>query len=101
MPIRVSPYSILVRNVLHNLAEDSHEMVIRIFEQAKSMGEELDVQDGFDLYKHMASIRGLFVEALHEYELPSIWLIPTNILVFPSLSMWKIFSKASSGGGSI
>lgn len=82
-PTSVNPYGILVRNILPNFAEDSHEMVVRIFEQAKSRGEEVGVQDGFDLYKQLASIRGLFAEALPEYELRHIWSIPANVCSIP------------------
>lgn len=64
----MNPYTILLSNVLPIFAEDAHEMVIRLFEQAKSSGEEIDVVDGFDLYKQLASIRRLFAEALPEYE---------------------------------
>lgn len=49
-------------------AEDAHEMVIRIIDQAKSMGEEIDIEDGFDLYRKLAEIRRLFVKTIPEYE---------------------------------
>jgi hypothetical protein len=41
-------------------AEDAHEMVIRIMDQAKARGEEIPIEDGFDLYKQLASVRRLF-----------------------------------------
>jgi hypothetical protein len=41
-------------------AEDVHEMIIRILEQAKARGEEIAIDDGFDLYKQLATIRRLF-----------------------------------------
>lgn len=49
-------------------AEDAHEMVIRIIEQAKARGEEIDIQDGFDLYKQLATVRSLFTNTLQGYE---------------------------------
>lgn len=49
-------------------AEDANEMVIRIIEQAKSVGKEIDIEDGFDLYRKLAAIRTLFVKTIPEYE---------------------------------
>jgi hypothetical protein len=43
-------------------AEDAHEMVIRILEQAKERGEEIAIEDGFDLYKGLAAVRQLFTQ---------------------------------------
>lgn len=48
-------------------AEDANEMVIRIIGHAKSLGEEIDIQDGFDLYRQLATIRRLFSDILPEY----------------------------------
>lgn len=99
---RVNPYSILLGNVLPSFAEDSHEMVVRIFEQAKNRGEEVDIQDGFDLYKQLASIRGLFAEALPEYGHPCFHkaFAVANVAVLASRSMWRVSLKAPSGNGS-
>lgn len=47
-------------------AEDAHEMVVRIIEHAKSEGEEIDIEDGFDLYKQLATIRRLFTDTIPE-----------------------------------
>ena len=47
-------------------AEDAHEIVVRILEQAKSKGEEIDMQDGFDLYKQLTETRRVFRETLSE-----------------------------------
>jgi hypothetical protein len=41
-------------------AEDVHVMIIRIMDQAKARGEEIAIQDGFDLYKQLAIVRRLF-----------------------------------------
>lgn len=64
----VNPYATLCLNVLPMFAEDAHEMVIRIIDQAKSMGEEIDIEDGFDLYRKLAEIRALFMKTIPEYE---------------------------------
>lgn len=42
-------------------------MVVRIIGHAKSLGEEIDIQDGFDLYRQLATIRRLFTDTLPEY----------------------------------
>ncbi|KAG0153042.1 hypothetical protein PDIDSM_2001 [Penicillium digitatum] len=56
----VNPHTTLCHNVLPMFAEDAHEMIIRILEQAKARGEEIAIDDGFDLYKQLATIRRLF-----------------------------------------
>lgn len=62
----MNPYNILLTNVLPIFAEDAHEMVVRIIEQAKLRGEDVELEDGFDLYKQLTATRRLFVEALPE-----------------------------------
>lgn len=47
-------------------AEDAHEMVIRILEQANTRNEEIAIEDGFDLYKQLANIRQLFHQTHEE-----------------------------------
>ncbi|PYH42185.1 C2 domain protein [Aspergillus saccharolyticus JOP 1030-1] len=66
----VNPYLILLSNVLPIFAEDAHEMVARIIELEKVRGEATDIQDGFDLYRRLADVRGLFVEALPDVSFP-------------------------------
>ncbi|KAJ5096283.1 C2 membrane targeting protein [Penicillium alfredii] len=66
----VNPYTTLCSNVLPMFAEDAHEMVIRIIEQAKARGEEIDIQDGFDLYKQLATVRSLFTNTLQGVPFP-------------------------------
>lgn len=71
---RVNPHQILLVNVLPLYAEDAQEMVVRVIEQVNERGEEIDLEDGFDLYKKLTGIRHLFVDALPEYDfiLPSV-----------------------------
>lgn len=52
-------------------AEDAQEMVLRINEQAKESGQDIDIQDGFDLYRQFTGIRRLFTETLPEYVNPT------------------------------
>ncbi|KAI9925675.1 hypothetical protein MW887_005474 [Aspergillus wentii] len=66
----VNPYNILLANALPVYAEDAHEMVVRIFEQAKMKEEEIDMQDGFDLYKQLTATRRLFAESLPDVPFP-------------------------------
>lgn len=63
---RVNPYTTLLVNVLPIYAEDAHEMVVRVLEHAKEKGEEIDMQDGFDLYRQLTSTRRYFAETLPE-----------------------------------
>jgi hypothetical protein len=41
-------------------------MIVRIIEHSKSEGEEIDIEDGFDLYKQLAAIRRLFANTIPE-----------------------------------
>ncbi|RHZ60725.1 C2 domain protein [Aspergillus thermomutatus] len=66
----VNPYNILLTNILPIFAEDAHEMVVRIVEQAKSRGEDVELEDGFDLYKQLTATRRLFVEAFPDVAFP-------------------------------
>lgn len=63
---RVNPHLTLCVNILPMFAEDAHEMIVRIIEHAKSEGEEIDIEDGFDLYKQLATIRRLFTNTIPE-----------------------------------
>lgn len=96
----MNPYNILLSNILPIFAEDAHEMVVRIFELVKERGQEIDVEDGFDLYRQLASIRRLFAEALPEYALCPFFCLHANFAARRSPSMWRSFSRASSGNGS-
>ena len=49
-------------------AEDANEMVVRIMDQVKSMGEEIDIEDGFALYRALTTIRRLFTSTMPEYD---------------------------------
>jgi hypothetical protein len=66
----VNPYTTLCSNVLPLFAEDAHEMVIRILEQAKVRGEEIPIEDGFDLYKKLATVRRLFHNTHEDAQFP-------------------------------
>lgn len=63
----VNPYITLCTNVLPMFAEDANEMVVRIIDHAKSTGKEIDIEDGFDIYRQLSRIRRLFADTVPEY----------------------------------
>ncbi|KAJ5632186.1 hypothetical protein N7490_008525 [Penicillium lividum] len=66
----VNPYTTLCLNVLPMFAEDAQEMVIRIIEQTKARDEEIPVEEGFDLYRALATIRRLFTSTIPDDPFP-------------------------------
>lgn len=60
----VEPYNILSQIALPALAQDSHNQIVSIMEHHQNIGEELNVQDGFELYKEMVAIRRFVAETL-------------------------------------
>ena len=49
-------------------SEDSRDLVLKILHTAEQKGEEVPIQDGFDLYKELVDIRRLHGEVLPGYE---------------------------------
>lgn len=66
----VNPYTTLCLNVLPMFAEDAQEMVIRIIEQTKARGEEIAIEEGFELYRALATIRRLFTSTIADDPFP-------------------------------
>lgn len=60
----VNPLTLLVEEILPSFADDARELVARIMELAKERGEEVPVQDGFELYKELVEIRRVHAQAL-------------------------------------
>lgn len=60
----VSPMMCLVEKMFPAYATDARDLVSRIMDVARSKGEEVPVQDGFDLYKEMVEIRRIHSDAL-------------------------------------
>jgi hypothetical protein len=54
----------LVEEVLPAYAADARDLVARIMDVAHSKGEEVPIQDGFDLYKELVEIRRIHGDAL-------------------------------------
>lgn len=63
----MNPLDILLSCVLPMYANDAHDIVIRLIDRAKEQGTEVPVEDGFDLYKGLAAVRRLHMDALPEY----------------------------------
>ncbi|KAH0541734.1 hypothetical protein FGG08_003826 [Glutinoglossum americanum] len=60
----VNPYICLVETVFPAFGEDSKDMIGRILLVTESKGEEVGIQDGFDLYKDLVEIRRMHTQAL-------------------------------------
>ncbi|KAL9078836.1 MAG: hypothetical protein Q9157_002240 [Trypethelium eluteriae] len=60
----VNPFTILVEEIFPSYVADSRDIVKRIMEFAEKKGEPVPVQDGFDLYKELVSIRRVYSDAL-------------------------------------
>ncbi|EKG18203.1 C2 calcium-dependent membrane targeting [Macrophomina phaseolina MS6] len=60
----VNPLNVLVHEILPSYAADARDLVAKIMEYAQQKGEELPIQDGFDLYKELVEIRRIHADAL-------------------------------------
>jgi hypothetical protein len=60
-----SPFKALIETTLPSFEEDCHEIIKRVLQTAQETGVEIDLQDGFDLYKELVEIR-----KMHEAALP-------------------------------
>ncbi|KAK8187200.1 uncharacterized protein BKA78DRAFT_185659 [Phyllosticta capitalensis] len=60
----VNPLNTLVQEVFPSYAADARDLVTRIMDVAHQKGEEVPIQDGFDLYKELVEIRGIHAQAL-------------------------------------
>ena len=68
---RINPLTSLVNVTLPMFAEDAHDMIVRIIQHAKDKGEEVGIEDGFDLYKELSEVRRVYTEALPGYVNPN------------------------------
>lgn len=60
----VNPLTILVQHILPSFAADARDLVGRVMELAHERGEEVPIEDGFDLYRELVQIRGVHAQAL-------------------------------------
>lgn len=56
----------LVETILPLFAEDARDIVSRVMQLAKVKGEEVPIEDGFDLYRELVEIRSIHAQALPE-----------------------------------
>ena len=63
---RVNPFTALVETILPLYAEDARDIVTRILElsQAGGEGEEVPIDDGFQLYAELSEIRSVYAQVL-------------------------------------
>ncbi|KAJ6193158.1 hypothetical protein J3E72DRAFT_252858 [Bipolaris maydis] len=59
-----SPMMCLVEKMFPAYAADARDLVARIMDVAHSKGEDVPIQDGFDLYKELVEIRRIHSDAL-------------------------------------
>lgn len=60
----VNPLSILVQEVFPSFEKDAGAIIETILQGADVTGEELAIQDGFELYKELVAIRRIHLESL-------------------------------------
>ncbi len=60
----VDPFVVLVETILPAFESDARDQISDILHQAEQRGEEVPVQDGFDLYKELVNVRRVHSEAL-------------------------------------
>ncbi|CAK7225272.1 hypothetical protein SCUCBS95973_005808 [Sporothrix curviconia] len=60
----VSPFKELVGTMFPSFEADAKAIIERVIQKAKDRGLEVNMQDGFDLYKELADIRKIHVESL-------------------------------------
>nr|POE79791.1 uncharacterized protein c11e3.02c [Quercus suber] len=62
--MNVNPFTVLIEEMLPSFAEDAREIVSRTVELSKTSGEDVPIQDGFELYKELVKVRGFHAAAL-------------------------------------
>lgn len=62
----VNPLTILVGKMFPSFEDDAHDLIQRILHVAKANNTEVDLQDGFDLYRELVEIRRIHHSALPE-----------------------------------
>ncbi|KAF5630802.1 C2 domain protein [Fusarium sp. NRRL 52700] len=60
----VNPFQILVEEVFPRFEEDANAIIESILEMAQETGTELDIQDGFELYRELVAIRRIHNDSL-------------------------------------
>ncbi len=60
----VNPLTILVETMFPSFENDAHDLIQRILHVAHTKNSEVDLQDGFDLYRELVEIRKIHLGAL-------------------------------------
>lgn len=72
-------------------AEDTRDMIVRIMQQAQESGEEVEVEEGFLLYKEMAEVRRVYTEAIPGYDLRPYFLERGNMFLTKGKNIGILF----------
>lgn len=59
-----SPFKALVETTLPSFEEDGHEIIKRVLINAQESDNEIELQDGFDLYRELVEIKKMHTEAI-------------------------------------
>lgn len=60
----IEPLNILLQCMLPAFAEDSRAMIDSVMETSKATGQDVPIEDGFELYKELADFRRIYADAL-------------------------------------
>ncbi|KZF22099.1 hypothetical protein L228DRAFT_230431 [Xylona heveae TC161] len=66
----VNLFNIFIETTLPSYGEDARDMITRILDIVRSTGEEVSVEDGFELYKEMVEIRRIHRDAIPDVRFP-------------------------------
>ncbi|KAI5306467.1 hypothetical protein KEM56_000782, partial [Ascosphaera pollenicola] len=66
----VNPTQILISIVLPQYANDAYSVILAIMDNAKKNDTQVDVEDGFSLYKELTQFRNVYKAALPDKEFP-------------------------------
>jgi len=64
----VAPLNVLLKEIFPSFAADARDLVARIIDIWRQRGEDVPLQDGFDLYKELVQIRNIHAQALPDVE---------------------------------
>jgi hypothetical protein len=60
----VSPFKVLVETMFPIFEEDANVFILRVIQVAQDNNTDIELQDGFDLYKELVELRKIHVESL-------------------------------------
>lgn len=86
----VKPLMILVGEILPAYAADAKHLIVTVMEINQARGEEVPIQDGFDIYKELVEIRRVHTDALPN--VPFAFHIEDELQNF----VWRFITDAES-----